>query len=295
MTDKDSYSIGVDIGGTKTRACVFRKSTEKIVNKVKINTGSPEDAIKAIKRTLSETSAEKNRIRGIGIGSVGPLDLSEGLIVNPTNLPTWKEVPIKKMAEEATNLPAWLDNDANVAALAERELGVKADNLIYITVSTGIGGGLISEGRLIHGKGNAGEIGHMTLAPSGPLCNCGNRGCLEALASGTAISKRGGEKLGIQDPKRIFEKAKEDNPVAERIIENACRFLGLGIANLAEIIDPEYVVLGGGVTESWNQMEKMVKSTVKNNARNEVKITLTPLGSENGLLGASLLPFVDRQ
>ena len=168
-----------------------------------------------------------------------------------------------------------------------------SDNLIYITVSTGIGGGIISEGKLVHGKGNAGEVGHMKLIPYGPLCNCGKRGCLEAISSGTAISKKGEEKLGVKEPKKIFELAREGNQLAVNIIDGASFYLGIGIANLVEIIDPEYVILGGGVMESWDQMKDKVKSTVESNSRNSVKITLTSLGSEIGILGASLLPFIE--
>lgn len=291
MNDRENkLSIGVDIGGTKTRVGLCSRKGE-IKSKATKETGNPEEVIEHIKHIVSKTQKKKNEIQGIGIGSVGPLDLQEGLIINPTNLPSWNKVPIKEMVEDTLNMKTWLDNDANVAALAEREFGVQSDNLIYMTISTGIGGGIISEGKLIHGKGNAGEIGHMTLVPSGPLCNCGKRGCLEALASGTAISKRGKEKLGIEEPEKVFEKAREGEPLAQKIVENVSRYLGLGISNLAEIIDPEYIVLGGGVMKSWDQMRERIRSTVRSNARNEVHLTLTSLGSENGLLGASLLPF----
>lgn len=287
------YTIGVDIGGTKVAVGLCDRNG-LVGPKTVRETGEPKEVVEQIEQVMEESDCDYRQLAGIGIGSVGPLNLEKGLVLDPVNIPHWKNVPLRKLIHESFNLPTYLDNDANVAAIAEKELGVQSDNLIYITVSTGIGGGIINDGSVVHGKGNAGEIGHMVILPLpyGPLCSCGKRGCLEALASGTAIAKRGRELLGIDDSaKAVFEQARQDDPVAQRIIKDAAHFLGVGIGNLMEIFDPQYIVLGGGVTESWDLMEDTVRSSAEVYSRTKVTITLTTLGADIGLVGAAMLPF----
>jgi len=252
----------------------------------------PEELPERIRALLAEAHFSLKKIRGIGVGAVGPLDIQTGKILYTPNLPAWRGTPIVKLLERAFGLPVVLDNDANAAALAELKSGHRKKNFIYLTLSTGIGAGIVINGKLYRGAtGNAGEAGHMTIETSSkaPKCGCGKRGCLEALASGSAIAKRAKKLLKLKhaSAELVFQRAQTGNRKAQRIIEEAAFYLGVGLANLSEIFDPELIVLGGGLTKSWALFKKTVQKTLKRYARQAPEIVLTKLGDDNVLIGAA--------
>ena len=200
-----NYAIGVDIGGTKVAIAVVNENGV-ISHQTVIPTDltiKPETMIhkisEQIKQVVKNSQIPMEDIIGIGIGAPGPLDSKNGMITCPPNLPTWTDIPIRKLIADQFSIPVTLENDANAAALAEKWIGAaqENENFLYITVSTGIGAGIIDNGQLLRGqKGNAGDIGHMVVDPSFGECSCGQLGCLESIASGTAIAKRGSEIIG---------------------------------------------------------------------------------------------------
>jgi glucokinase len=244
-------------------------------------------------------------VHRIGIGCAGPVSRQAGLILNPPNLPGWIRVPLVEYFEKHLGRPAIVENDANAAALGEFRYGAGkgAQSLVYLTVSTGIGGGIILDGKLWHGlKDGAGEVGHMTVNPDGPICGCGNTGCLEALASGPSIARRAREALAAGRASRLGELpdltaadvvrlAGEGDPLAVEVWEDTVRYLGLGVAAIVTILAPERVVLGGGVTEAgdllFDPLRREVRQRVRLVAVESVPILPAALGRDVGILGAA--------
>jgi glucokinase len=244
-------------------------------------------------------------VERIGIACAGPVDREAGLVLNPPNLPGWTRVALVEHLEKELGRPAVLENDANAAALGEFRYGAgrEAQSLVYLTVSTGIGGGIILGGRIWHGlKDGAGEVGHMTLAPDGPLCGCGNRGCLEAVSSGTAIARRAREALRTGRQSRLGEIqgctaadvarcAREGDSLAREVWEEAIGYLALGVANLITVLAPERVVIGGGVSEAGELLFDLLRWEVRRRVRlvavESVPILPAALGRDVGILGAA--------
>jgi glucokinase len=266
--------------------------------------------VDAAKGVAQEANIALEQVGAVGIGAPGPMDAKAGILTAPPNLPGWHNVPLKDLIEARTGLPAYLENDANAAALAEFHYGAGqgSKNMIYVTASTGIGGGLILNRQLYFGSnGSAGEVGHMTILPHGPLCGCGNRGHLEALASGTAIAREARERLirGVPtliadlaqgDPKAVTAKivaqaAENGDKEAQVIIADAMRFLGIGMANLANIFNPDFIVIGGGLANLGDKMFEPVRRIVQNTAFPVIAETLqivpAKLGSAVGVIGAA--------
>lgn len=266
----DHLILGVDIGGTKSAVALARPSGE-IVQRLSEPTQSDQRGPDAVLEQLATMARQVMRaagatvgdMLGIGVSCGGPLDSKTGVIHSPPNLPEWKAVPVKAFFERALGLPVRVDNDANATALAEWRFGagIGATNLIFMTMGTGIGGGLILDGRLYRGTNDlAGEVGHQTILMNGPLCGCGKRGCLEALASGPAIARLARESMRYGRHKRVLalaggrsaditavhvvQAAKEGDPFAVQVLEEAGTYMGIGIANLIQIINPERVIIG---------------------------------------------------
>ena len=263
------YIIGIDIGGTKTSV-----SLGSAQGKIFIRRAFPTEDAQAtlgeakrlIRAYLKERDPAIKKTRGIGISCAGPLDLKKGVLIKPPNMPTWRNVPLKRIFASSFPLPVVIDNDANSAALAEKTFGagIDAQNIFYYTVSTGVGGGLIIDGKIVHGSScDAGEIGHSIVLPGGPRCNCGKRGCLEALASGTAIAKIARKKatansliLRLAGKKQnisadiVAGAAKKGDRLARRIYQQAAFYLGLSVANVIQIVNPEMIIIGGGVSKA---------------------------------------------
>ncbi|HID85851.1 MAG TPA: ROK family protein [Anaerolineae bacterium] len=266
-----------------------------------------------IKGAIREAASSTDwaQVVGIGIGAPGPLNPWTGVIHHAPNLPGWRDVPLRDIIQEEFQMPTFLGNDANVAALAEHRFGAGqgVDDLIYMTVSTGIGGGVIVGGQLLLGAdGLAGEVGHMTLEPHGPRCNCGNIGCLEALAAGPAIARDArqrieeGARTAIVDlvggdlsqvtAKVVGQAAQEGDELAIELIRRAGFYIGVGIVNLIHLFNPRLFVIGGGVSKVGDLLFDPIRAVVRERAMpamREVRIVPATLGDDVGLLGAVAL------
>ncbi|MEQ6376306.1 ROK family protein [Bacillaceae bacterium S4-13-56] len=292
-------TIGIDLGGTNLRvALVDGQGT--ILDELEKGTEhekGPDYVMGNMVEMIHAVKGDK-LISGVGIGSPGPLNSKTGIIIEPPNLTGWSNVPIVEKLSKALGIEVALDNDANAAALAEATIGAGAahESVYYITVSTGIGGGFIVNKKVFQGaQGYAGEIGNMIVSPNGRKHSNLNPGALEALASGTAISAIGREKLGITEgAAEVFQLAEKGNCAAQQIIDEALQYLAIGIANLAHSINPEVFVLGGGVMKSRNQvlepLREKVKALVYPGLLDSIKIVPAGLGSKAGVVGAALLP-----
>lgn len=281
-------AIGVDIGGTRTRVAAVEG--ERIVARRAFPTRGIDEVREAIGEVLA--AAGWARPATIGVGAPAPMDMREGRILGCPNLPHWNGVEVTKELQRAFACPVYLANDATCAAIGELAFGHRRRDFVYLTWSTGIGGGIVSGGRVVWGAtGQAGEIGHIVLRPDGPPCGCGKKGCLEALAGGASLARRGSEALGgALSAREVVERAQRGDPHAHALVADACRALGQGIAILWEILEPELIVLGGGLTGSWGFLGPQVLASVRAMARGSPEIELTRLGDDAGLLGAVALP-----
>ena len=304
--------LAIDIGGTKLALGLVDREG-RILQRDEIPTRAAEGPERVLARLVELASAMRGRatsshaLRRVGIACAGPLDREAGLILNPPNLPGWTRIDLVEQVERALGLPAVLDNDANAAALGEFRYGAGRDarSLVYLTVSTGIGGGIILDGRLWHGFGDsAGEIGHMTIDPAGPPCGCGNQGCLEALASGPAIARSAREALRGGRPSRlrdlpevtaadVVHLACEGDPLAAEVWAAAVHALALGVGAAITILAPERVIIGGGVAQAGDALfvplRREVRQRVKLVAVESVPILPAALGRDVGILGAAAL------
>ncbi|MEW5768461.1 MAG: ROK family protein [bacterium] len=288
---KSKKTIGIDIGGTKIYAGLVCEG--RIIKSKKEKTPNSRQKVITLLGDLIEQLAEGEGAAGVGIGCAGFIDVEKGEVISSPNLPGWENVPLKRIIEERTSLPVFIDNDVNCAALAEFKLGAGQGkkNLVGIFVGTGIGGGIILNGQLIHGAAYSGaELGHITLKPNGPKCNCGRLGCLEAFAGGSSIINFTHRKVSAVH--EITKAANEGKKWAILAIERAGKYLSLGIANLITILSPELVVLGGGVIKAAPRIVEIVKEQVPlmtlPMAMKGVEIKVTKLQDEAGLLGAAL-------
>jgi len=316
------YSIGVDLGGTNI-VCAIVNYQGKIVNRLKVPTlaeRGKEATIKRIIETIHEnivqSSVVPDDIIGIGIGAPGPLDVKRGMINFAPNLPGWRDVPLRKILEDEFNMKVVLENDANAAAWGERCFGAGqgVNNLVCFTLGTGIGGGIIIDGKIYHGNNyGAAELGHMTVNKDGPRCNCGNYGCLEAYSSATGIKNRIKNRIreGIKSDflnfdedklfeslrlKSIFEAARKGDRLTSIVVEEAISYLGIAIANITNILNPEMVVLVGGITNEGEKLLIPLKGEVKKRAfyfnYKSLKIVIGELGGNAGVLGAAALLWI---
>ena len=303
--------LGIDIGGTKLAAGVV-DADGRMLERGEVPTLAYEGLEPVLERIvglgrelLAWAAAQKEPVRRIGIGCAGPLDLKAGKVFDPPNLPGWSEVSLVRHIESALGLPAFLENDANAAALGEFRYGAGRGvrSLVYFTVSTGIGGGIILDGNVWHGlKDAAGEAGHMTVCPDGPVCGCGNRGCLEAMASGTSIARRAREAVAAGRPTRLREVpvvtsadvvhlAQEGDAVAREVWEAAVKYLGIGVASVITLLAPERIVLGGGVTRAGDFLFEPLRVEVRRRVKlmpvESVLVLPAALGPDVGILGAA--------
>jgi len=303
--------LAIDIGGTKLAAGIV--DTEgRILARGEVPTLAAEGLEPVLGRIvglgrdlLSRPEVADVSVHRVGVGCAGPVDLKAGIVFNPPNLPGWLRVPLIDHLQEALALPAVLENDANAAALGEFRYGAGkgARSIVYLTVSTGIGGGIILEGKIWHGlKDSAGEIGHMTVCPDGPLCGCGNRGCLEAMASGTSIARRAreavaaGRQTGLSEipaltSADVVRLAQAGDVVAREVWDSAVTYLGIGVAAVITILAPERVVIGGGVTRAgdflFDSLREHLRRRVKLVPVESVAILPAALGPDVGILGAA--------
>ncbi|MCZ8511830.1 ROK family protein [Paenibacillus filicis] len=313
-------TLGVDLGGTNIRVALVDREGRvqaKAVHKTESAQGG-EHVVRrveaAIEELLNDNKAKLPAIAGIGIGSAGLIDVREKTVLYAGNL-GWNNVPLGRLLEEKFQLPLRLANDANAAALAEWLWGKAKgkSNLLLVSIGTGVGGGVISGGRLLEGVGGgASEIGHMSVDIHGPECGCGNRGCLELYASGTAIGRRAEERrvaalaegrAGIRTAPwpsavEVRQSALEGDALAQEIIQETAYYLGMGVVNLIHLFNPEEILFTGGVMDSETFLLPEVIAAIKQRCipalYNQITgIGLASLGGEAGLLGAAGLHFVE--
>ncbi len=309
--DTSSVYLGIDLGGTSTRAAVgLREGTLLTTYKAPTQSeGGMEGVIAGIIETARQACARAgvapDDVRGWGVAAPGPVDRRDGSVYDPPNLPGWRTVPLQALLEERTGKPIRVGNDANLAAVAEWRHGaaIGANDVVYLTVSTGVGGGVIAGGRLLVGRrGAAGELGHMTVDLNGPPCRCGNRGDLEALCSGTAIARMARETLETESDTAlralpapvtavdVVAAARQGDVVAGDIIARAATALGAGVVNIVNIFNPEVIVIGGGVAQAGPLLFEPVRAAVAAHAMRlaalDVRIASAHFGDNAGLVGA---------
>jgi len=251
---------GIDLGGTQVRVALAR-SDGQLITSIKTKTATLPTAQSMVDWAAGEIDRHRGRekVRSITIAAPGPIDVKRGVLVNPPNLP-WQNVPLAAMMSRATGARVQLANDADMAGLGEFHHGAGrgTNNMVYITWSTGVGGGLIVGGKLHRGAhGTAGEIGHMIIDPNGPLDNCGQRGCLEAFVSGTALARQTG-RTAVE----VFAAASQGDGEMRMVVERAARYMGLALISLTNVLDPELFVIGGGVSRSWALIQPTLVETL---------------------------------
>jgi glucokinase len=289
------YIVGVDLGGTNIVVGVMPEDGSREIamrsQPTRADLGADvvvdricqmvEDAITIAR---AETGATRDQFAGVGVGAPGPLDRKRGVVLIAPNL-GWRDLPLRALIMDRVGLPVTLDNDANCATLGEWWTGAAkgARNVIGITIGTGIGGGIILDGRLYHGSSDmAGEIGHTTIDSNGRRCNCGNYGCLEAYTSGPAIAERAREALNADESsilaslvngkleritaQTVYEASEKGDQVAREVVRDTARFLGAGIANLLNIFNPDCVVIAGGVTQAGEALFEPLNAEVRRRA-----------------------------
>lgn len=315
----DRLVVSVDLGGTHLRTAVCTASGE-ILSHTKTDTQAEQGSERVVQRMadlVQKTIAEypSERILGVAIGAPGPLNPHTGVIIDTPNLPGFENFPLRERMSKMIGLPVLVENDANAAAVGEHHFGAgKAfAHMVYLTISTGIGGGIIIDNKLLWGaKGLAGEVGHMSLEPYGPRCSCGNIGCLEVLAAGPAIARNARE--AIRDGRdttilervpghdieqitaqEVTEAAQAGDALARELLAQAGFYIGIGIVNLLHILNPGRVVIGGGVSFAGDLLFEPIRATVAERApaayREGVDIVPAGLGDNAGLLGAAALAF----
>ncbi len=307
--------VAVDLGGTHIRAALA-DADGKFSQPARRNTladQGPEPILSRIFDAIREIVPDFSKLRAIGLGAPGPLDPWKGVVFSAPNLPGTVDFPIKQRLENEFHVPVFVGNDANLGALGEHRYGAGrgVSHLIYMTISTGIGGGIIAENKLYLGaRGLAGEVGHQTLEASGPRCNCGNVGCLEVLAAGPAIARNAGDALRTGRASKISERvngdvasitakevidsAREGDALAREILERAGLYIGLGIVNLLHDFDTQLFVIGGGVaTNAWEFLYPAMIDVLGKHAmpamREGVRVVQAGLGPDSVLAGAVAL------
>lgn len=314
-----SFHVGVDLGGTKILAGVFTPQLKPVAtakSSTKADRG-PKVVIERVARTIrdaiDEADLDLKAVRSIGIGAPGSIDSSEGRVLFSPNLPGWEGVALKKDLEKHLDLPVFVENDCNVCTLGVHvaELGAKPRHMVGIFLGTGIGAGIIIDGRLFSGfNRTAGEIGHMVLEVGGPKCGCGNKGCFEALASRTAIFRRiqnavkDGQKTLLVDmlghdlddlrSGDLRKAIRKGDKLVEKVVEEAAEYTGIAVGNIINLINPEYIVLGGGVIDALeDDMMSIIVETAKDYAMpgsiKGVEIVASSLGDHAGITGAAAL------
>jgi len=312
--------LAIDLGGSKIITAIISHKGEMIAREYCSTPADegPESVINrilsAVDHLLSLRNISLSQLNSISIAAAGVIDMEKGIITASPSLPGWYDIPLRGIVEEKYKVKTFLINDANAAILGEHRFGAGkgANNLIYITVSTGIGGGIIIDGRLYFGSsGGAGEIGHTTVDVNGPRCNCGNIGCLEVLASGTAVAREAirrtshGEKSSLTEmvegktgnitAEKVSLAAQDGDPLALEVISKAASYLGAGMVNLVNIFNPEIIIIGGGMAKIGDLLLDPIRQVVKERAfrlpAQAVRIVPAQLGDDAGVFGAAIFAF----
>jgi glucokinase len=310
VTTPHRLAIGLDIGGTKIAGAVVDERGTVIGEHVERTPAeSDAEAVTAVLVSIIERLRTKHEVVAIGVGAAGIVEWPAGkMLWAPNN--AYRDWPVREQLEKLTTLPVIVDNDANVAALAEARLGEPYPNMVLLTVGTGIGGGLVMDGRIYRGASGLGaELGHIILNPDGPRCGCGNHGCFEAYASGTALARMGRDataddpdgliaRLGVEDGEvtghTVVKAVQQGDEVAKELFARLGRWLGVGIASLANIFEVDAVVVGGGLIETGELLLAPARRTAREyayapTARGVPPVVAATFGGDAGKIGAGLL------
>jgi len=311
------YIVGVDVGGTHTKVAILNlrgrilAKTSFLTKRYKKN-ALVRTIANCFERLIAENKLDKKNILGLGIGVPGLVNFKKGLVFYFVNIPAWKNVPLKKILEAETGLPVFVDNDVKVMTLGELTFGAGKNyrNVICLTLGTGVGGAVVVDGRLYRGSSLvAGEIGHIPINENGPLCNCGGVGCLEAhvgreyflndvrreLRRGSKSVITGIVKNRLSDitPELLTQAASKGDPFAKRKWEEMGRHVGNALVGVVNLLNPELIIIGGGMAEAWDFISGSIKKTIKKNAMEvqgkAVKIVKARLGNDAGVIGAAEL------
>ncbi|MDQ6710606.1 MAG: ROK family protein [Candidatus Dormibacteraeota bacterium] len=302
--------IGIDLGGTQLRIAVtdargrlrtiLRRPTEAHRGREHVI----DRIVAAVQDVLVADGTRATAVKALGLSMPGPVDPAAGLVISPPNLPGFVNVRLNRILTTRTGIPSYLHHDAHLAALGESVYGAArgATNVIYVTVSTGIGAGLILNGELYAGAhGIAGEVGHIVVQPGGPLCTCGNRGCVEAIASGTGIARAARERApldpasalhGLESPTaaEVARAARGGDPLALAILEAAGEALGIGMGTLVNLFNPEIILLGGSVLNAGIALLRPMRQTMQASSwrasRRGLRVVRPALKGDEGLVGA---------
>lgn len=317
-TSQNAMTIGVDIGGTKVAAGLV-DAAGRIQARTRVPmqaAGSAQAGLQAVLAAVAgvREQAGRQRIRGLGLSCPGPLDPRRGRVINPPNLPCWRNYPLVRAVERATGLPARLDNDANAAALAEARWGAgrRYRYVFYATLGTGIGAGLVLDGEIYHGRtGAAVEGGHLSLDHRGPRCGCGKHGCIEALASGPAVARRAQARVA-EEPKRaarlralapggpetlqaetVAAAWREGDPLATEILRETADWLGIWLGNIVDLLEPEVIVLGGGMgalmAQWFDRIREIMPAHTINSRAAEIPLRRARYGDAAGIAGGAAI------
>jgi glucokinase len=316
----DKRYVGVDIGGTKVAAGLVDPNGEigKQTRVPMVSHASAEEGLSAVLQAIAQilpSEALPNgdaQVSGIGICAPGPLDPVTGIILNPPNVPCWRNFPLAEKVHKAYRVPVHVDNDANAAALAEARWGAGRGypSVFYATIGTGIGTGIIFDGRIFHGRtGAAGEGGHVSIDYRGPLCNCGKPGCIEVYASGTAIGKRARQRIAAGGNSSMLALAGGNldavtgeivgkahaagDPLAKDILTETADMVALWLSNMIDLFDPHVIVIGGGAAALlqpfFNHISQRIPQLTVNPRSNQVPIVSSRYGAASGIAGGAAL------
>jgi glucokinase len=322
MTDPkvEVLVLGVDVGGTKVAVGLVDRDGKILAQgrKPMVANGSAEAGLQAVAGAIdSLASTTPGGIHSIGICAPGPLDPKTGVVLNPPNLPCWRNFPLAEKIVSMYHIPVKVDNDANAAALAETRWGAARGYryVFYATIGTGIGTGIVLDGRIYHGNtGSAGEGGHVSIDYRGPLCSCGKRGCIEVLAAGPAIATRARAKLAAGSRSMILELAKGDvagatsefvaeayaagDPLAREILQETVDLLTPWVGNIVDLLDPDVLVMGGGVAAMlkpfFDEIKNRLPGWCVNPRASDIPLMMAHYGADAGIAGGAALCAVDQ-
>jgi glucokinase len=309
-----SLTVAIDIGGTHIRVAVYEPDSITPINHQRTRSLASEPGVYDRLERSVESVWPREKVAAIGIASPGPLDPHSGTILSTPNIPEWKNFPLTAKLSQRFSVPVHLDNDANMAGLAEWQYGAGKGHkdLVYLTISTGIGGGVISNGRLLQGfRGMGAELGHMIIDPDGPLCGCGKRGHVESFSSGPSIARYVKEQLlegytsslqgeAVISAAQIADAARAGDALAINAFHRAGHYLGIGVANYLAIFDPSILIFGGGVSQVGELLFKPFRESLREytfhpHYLDHLVITRAALGDDAGLLGALALARMKSQ
>lgn len=320
MQNPDAYFVGVDVGGTKVAAGLVN-STGTISHRTRIPMPANDSAgalaavisaIDAVRSAAAQNQGPESLISGIGICAPGPLNPHTGVIVNPPNLPAWRNFPLACEVTKVYKLPVHIDNDGNAAALAEALWGAGRDykNVFCTTIGTGIGTGIVCNHRIYHGRtGAAGEGGHNTIDYRGPRCGCGKLGCIEAHAAGPYIARRAAEKIRTGSRSVILDYAEgcpdritsemvgraylADDPLAKQVLEQTAEYLTVWIGNIIDLLEPDVIIVGGGagamLQPFFKQIHDRLPTWCINSQCQEIPLVPAHYGADAGIAGGAAL------